>query len=170
MFGRKKICKFLVVVLALVFSFSITKANAIEDGKVVFETIVDGNIEGEHTMIVSKPSIGVMASTKQISHGFKITIDNVYCYTLRHDINFTYGINTGNGDKAQITTYKSYVSNTNSSSAYYPDTANMTNTLVKLGNPASLKTVISAYSKSTNKKQGTLTAISKCYGTGAYTY
>lgn len=75
-------------------------------------------------------------------------------------------IPTANGDYAQIISYSAYVSYTDSSSAYYPDTSQKKDTLVKFGNPAKLTTTIPIRKKSNDSIVDTPKLVSKFYGTG----
>ena len=137
-----------------------------------YESYSEGNTIINHIVYVlpSSNNGSTKVSQKTISHGWEVNIDGIHSYTLRHDITYSYGLNVNGTEKAQIISYKSYVSYINPSSAYYPDTSTLSNTLTKIGNPAKLKTVLSDYSKTTNKKHGTITAISKCYGSGSYSF
>lgn len=100
---------------------------------------------------------------KSVSYGYDLSIDNKYCCTIRHDVSFTYGIVTSNGDIAQITSATAYVLKTNPASQYYP---NGITTSQSNGSIAKFISNTKIYEKGTNKKHGTLTSITYCYASG----
>lgn len=102
---------------------------------------------------------------KSISIGHELSIGGEYCCTIRHDVSFTYGIVTSNGDIAQITSAVAYVLETNPKSQYYP---NGITTSQSNGSIAKFISNTKIYKKSTNKKHGTLTSITYCYASGKY--
>lgn len=102
---------------------------------------------------------------KSLSLGYDLSIDGVYCCTIRHDVSFTYGISTSNGDIAQITSAVAYVLKTNSESQYYP---NEITTSKSNGSIAKFTSNTKIYKKSTNKKHGTLSVTTYCYASGKY--
>lgn len=115
---------------------------------------------------ISDNALSPLTTTKEKDFGFVVKRDNVICFELRHKVKYAYGIPTANGDYAQIISYSAYVSYTNSSSAYYPDTSQKKDTLVKFGNPAKLTTTIPIRKKSNDSIVDTPKLVSKFYGTG----
>lgn len=169
------------IILLLCFTFSCITVNAQQNYIYVYDNDLNENIYiigiesyGDKTVThyISEDANNIVTpytTSKKVTNGWKVDIDNVFCYSLRHDVTFAYGIPTGSGEKAQILSYKAYIEKVNSSSAYYPDTSSMTDTLTKLGNPAILKTSVTDRYKSNNKAHGTFYAKTKCYGNGSYT-
>ena len=162
----KKLMTIMIVSILLVSSSNFVSAEEGYTNKKIIGIQEDGNIK--IIQYVEETPIQTITSSKNISFGWDVVIDNVFSYTLKQDITFAYGIPTNAGEKAQIITAKAYISKTNSSSAYYPDTSTLSTKIVKLGNPATVTSKINTIAKSTNKLHGTLTGKTFCYGNGSY--
>ena len=69
--------------------------------------------EGDTTIIcyvIDAPPATARVTSKSIIIGYRVLIDNVYSYTIRHDITFAYGIPLNGSHVAQITSGSAYVS------------------------------------------------------------
>lgn len=120
------------------------------------------------TYVISSLDSSPFTTTKTISLGHRVLIDNVYSFTMKHDITFAYPIPVYGVDKAQIMTSKAVVSDTNSSSAYYPDTSSITTTITALGNPATFRSDVDIYKKTNNSYFKTAGFVTYMYGNGSY--
>lgn len=118
--------------------------------------------------IIEEPPVVERVTNKSISLGYRVSINNVYSYTVRHDITFAYGIPYTSSHAAQIMSGKAYIIETNSSSAYYPDTSSIVINKGTVSNPAIFTSNIKTYTKSTNQLHGTLECYTRCYSDGSY--
>ena len=155
-----------LIMLVIIANVAVTKTSALnKENRYIYEgsTICNGFVINKYKKM---DYTSVMTTTKFKGFEYRVSRDGVLCFIFNQEVNFVYGIPTSNGDYAQITNYSAKVTYTNSSSAYYPDTSELTNSLVKFGNPAKLTSKIPIRKKSNNKKVDTPSLISKFYGSG----
>lgn len=154
--------------------FLTTEGNASDVMKEAFSdsTIVSVQTDGNIIVVASihnNKDSDVRTSQKSFGVDYDVYIDNVRSFRYTHNITFTYAIPTSNGEMAQITTAGGLITYTNSSSAYYPDTANSSSYFNgQFGNPAKYITSMPIYVKSSNTYHATRNFEAICYGNGFF--
>lgn len=157
-------------------------------GLTLLETLADCELDGEYSTVGDIPEEDIL-SVEEIDNMVIITyiipdakqegmtnrnivvksaviIDRVEAFVLCREIEFAYGIPYNAAHGAQIMSVNAYISYTNSSSAYYPDTSSVATTIGNMGNPAICTTTVNVYIKSSNQLHGRYVSEVYCYGDG----